>query len=52
MVELSLGWPNAGQTLAAAACQRWPLDRGDTTMVELLLGWPKAGCGRLSEVAA
>ena len=48
MVELLLGWPK----LAEATCQRWLLNRGDTTMVELLLGWPKAGRGLLSEVAS
>ena len=48
MVELL--W--VGQKLGAASCQRWPLNRGDTTMLELLLGWPKACHGHLSEVAA
>ena len=47
LIEVTLQWENYrwdGQKLAAAACQRWPLNRGDTTMGELALGWPKGGC--------
>ena len=54
LTEVTLQWENSrwdGKKLAAATCQRWPLNRGDTTMVELLLIWPKAGQGHLSEVA-
>ena len=52
--EVTLQWENSswyGQKLATTTCQRWPPNRGDTTMRELSLGWPKAGCGRLSGVA-
>ena len=55
LTEVTLQWENSrwdSQKLAAAACQRWPLNRGDTTMGELSLGQPKAGQGHLSEVAA
>ena len=55
LTEVTLQWEISrwdSQKLAAAACQRWPLNRGDTTMVELLLELPKAGRGYLSEVAA
>ena len=54
LTEVTLQWENSrwdGQKLAAATCQRWPLNRGDTTMVELLLELPKADRGHLSEVA-